>query len=185
MYNIIYLNDHINYYESKNNKIIKHKPLNDTLKNGLIIDIKKFIKSFKKLLTENNIKPGLFYDKLIIITPPNFSSAYKYLYKEIFNNLNYKIIVFKNEISFYKIAKDYINISSGDNYFYYTKTINGKTKSFLYDMSDLKILDYNNKNNIYFIYGTNYKKISDCLEKYDLNYYIFENKENYFINKMK
>ena len=76
MYNIIYLNDHINYYESKNNKIIKHKPLNDTLKNGLIIDIKKFIKSFKKLLTENNIKPGLFYDKLIIITPPNFSSAY-------------------------------------------------------------------------------------------------------------
>ena len=37
----------------------------------------------------------------------NFSNAYKYLYKEIFNNLNYKIIVFKNEISFYKIAKDY------------------------------------------------------------------------------
>ena len=130
MYNIIYLNDHINYYESKNNKIIKHKPLNDTLKNGLIIDIKKFIKSFKKLLIENNIKPGLFYDKLIIITPPNFSSAYKYLYKEIFNNLNYKIIVFKNEISFYKIAKDYINISSGENYFYYTKTIKGKKKRF-------------------------------------------------------
>ena len=149
MYNIIYLNDHINYYESKNNKIIKHKPLNDTLKNGLIIDIKKFIKSFKKLLIENNIKPGLFYDKLIIITTPNFSSAYKYLYKEIFNNLNYKIIVFKNEISFYKIAKDYINISSGENYFYYTKTINGKTKSFLYDMSDLKILNFKNFSSFY------------------------------------
>lgn len=185
MYNILYLNDNINYYNSKLNKIIKYKPFVDIIENGIIIDIKKFIKCFKKILNANNIKPGIFYDKLIVITPPNFSNAYKYLYKEIFNNLNFKIIIFKSEISLYKIAKNNINININSNYFYYTKVVNGKTKSKLYNIQDLDLMDFSNKKETYYIYGSNSNKIIEYLEANSLNYYIFENQENYFINKLK
>lgn len=185
MYNILYLNDFINYFNYKTKKIIKFKPFADTIENGIIIDIKKFIKCFKKILRDNNIKPGLFYDKLIIIIPPNFSNASKYLYKEIFNNLNFKIIIFKNEISLYKIAKNNINININTNYFYYTKVVNGKTKSYLYNIQDLDLLDFSNPKETYYIYGSNTNKLVELLEKNKLNYYLFENQENYFINKLK
>lgn len=184
MYNVLYLNDKINFYNAKEKILIKHVPLYDTLNNGLIVDIKKFYKSFKKLYKNHNIKSGIFYDKIIIITPPNFNNLYKYVYKEIFSNLNYKIILFKSEINFYKIAKNIVNINMNDNYFYYSSNVNGKVKSILYSIKDLDKIELN-KRNTYFLYGKCNNEFIQKLEQGNYNYYIYKDSDNYFINKIK
>ena len=182
MYNILYLNDYINYYDKKENKLIKILPYSKTLEKGLIIDIKKFTKSFKKMLKDNKIKQGLFNDKLLIITPPNFNNAYKYLYKQIFTNLNYNIVVFKSEISFYDLSKKNINLNISKDYFYITKTILNKTESECYNIKDLELL-LKDKTKNYYLYGLYKKEIIDLFEKNKINYYIFEGNENFFIKK--
>lgn len=184
MYNILYLSDKINFYSAKQQKLIKHVPLYDTLNNGLIVDIKKFYKSFKKLYKNHNIKAGLFYEKIIIITPPNFNNVYKYVYKEIFSNLNYKIILFKSEINFYKVAKNNVNINIGENYFFYSTNINGKLKSYVYNIKELNKIELK-KEKIYYLYGKNNIEFINRLEQGNYSYYIYQDSDNYFINKTK
>lgn len=184
MYNILYLNDYINYYSKKINKIIKYTPYSKTVANGLIIDVKRFIKCFKKMLKDNNIKESLFTDNILIITPPNFNNAYKYLYKQIFTSLNFNIIVFKSEINYYKLGKNNVNINIYNDSFYITKTINNKTISVLYNIEDINNIIINNKYD-YYLYGLYNQEVINYLEKNNLNYYMFEVNENFFIKKLK
>lgn len=185
MYNILYLNDLINYYDVKKNKIFKFTPYLNSVRNGIITDVKKFSNCFKKMLKINNIKSGILYDKLIIITPPNFNNALKYIYKEIFNNLNYKFVIFKSELDLYNLSKKNININVNDSYFYYTDT-SSKTSSKVFDIKDLHLLNYliDKEKNVY-IYGNNYSTLVKFFDKNNINYYYFEDNENYFINKVK
>lgn len=182
MYNILYINDYINYYDKKTNQLIKHTPYAKSIDKGLISDINKFIKSFKRMIKDNKIKQGMFNDKLLIITPPNFTSAYKYLYKQIFISLNYNFIVFKNEINFYNLSKKNINISLSNNYFYITKSFYNKTISNCYTIEDLNIILKDNTKN-YYLYGLPSELIINTFEKNNLNYYLFDENENIFIKK--
>ena len=50
MNNILYLDDYINIYNLKNNKLITIKPYKNTLENGLIIDKDKFNKKLKWII---------------------------------------------------------------------------------------------------------------------------------------
>ena len=60
MNNVLYLDDYINFYNSKNKKIIITKPYKNTLKCGRIIDRDKFIKKFNKIILDNHLNNNLF-----------------------------------------------------------------------------------------------------------------------------
>lgn len=184
MYNVLYIDDRINYYSSKLNKIVTFKPYEGVIENGFIIDTKKFYKVFVRMLKKESIKSGIIYDKIIIVTPPKFNNVYKEAYKNLFNNLNYKIVVFKSELSFYKLKKNNAAININDKYFYYSYLFNGKIKTKIYSIEDLNFIDVllKNNQNIY-IYGKNSKQLLKKLEGTNKNYYVFENGDYYFINK--
>lgn len=184
--NLLYLSDYINYYSVKSQKYVKFVPYKNTLKNGLIIDANKFIKSFNRMLKEYNIKTGIVPENILIITPPNFYSINKYIYKNIFENLNYKGIRFKSEIDFYDIEKNNVMINYNKNYFYLSKIIQGKIKSEIYP-NNLTILNLlikeNNSKNI-FIHGLLDDDLKSILRKNSANYYTYEFQNNYFIEKL-
>lgn len=187
MENILYLDDYINLYNKRNEKLIVSKVAKDVLRNGMIINKEKFIKKFNSIILENNIKGKIFNENIYIIINNLYTIEDKLFIKEVFNYLNYNNIYFIQEIDYIKINKDkvYINCNYGYFYILYSDEL-GKVKINLYknDVINKKliidILKILNKK-VVFLYGKNYKEIKSIIDKEDIEYYYYEYSENLII----
>lgn len=187
MKNILYIDDYINLYSNKLNKIINYKPYKNTLWLGRIIDKNKFIKSFLKLKEQNAISNNILSEDLIIIISSIIKEEDKNLFKEIMEELNYKKVYFINELDLIKLTKDYIFINFNYTYFYiYYIQEDGKVNLNIYNKNEintkiiLNIIKLFNKKII--ITGKNYQELLNILKNTDLNYYFYEENNNLFIN---
>ncbi len=187
MNNILYLDDYINLYNNRNKEIIIFQPYKKTLKNGKIIDRVKFIKSFTKLLANNNLKNSIFVNKIMVVINPLWSKEDKKIITDILEELNYKNILFIQELKYLKINSTNLYINYNNKYFYlYYINEKGNTEIKLYD-NDINnhllidIIKLLNKSNV-FIYGKNVQEIDSLLQNSDINYYYFNNGDNLIIN---
>ena len=163
MKNVLYLDDYINFYSSKLNKIIVYKPYKHTLWMG----------------------------RIIIITNKLIKDEDKILLNEVMEELNYKKITFINELEIIKIEKDSLFIFFNYSYFYiYYVKEDGKIKLIFYENNELNkmlikyILKMFNKNDI-FISGKNYNELINIIKDKKLNYFYYENNNNLFIENLK
>jgi len=188
MENILYLDDYINFYNKKTKRIISFKPYKHTLKNGLIIDSKKFINSYKKMKSVNNIVDTLINEKIILIVNSNYHADDRNKIKDILEELNYKNVKIINEVDLLNLNKNNIFINYNNTYFniYYINDLN-KVDLITYKKNNvnnslvINILEYLNKENI-IIFGKNYKELINIFKDTNYNYYFYEYSENLFIN---
>ena len=188
MENILYLDDYINFYDKKTKRIISFKPYKHTLKNGLIIDSKKFINSYKKMKSVNNIVDTLINEKIILIVNSNYHADDRNKIKDILEELNYKNVKIINEVDLLNLNKNNIFINYNNTYFniYYINDLN-KVDLITYKKNNvnnslvINILEYLNKENI-IIFGKNYKELINIFKGTNYNYYFYEYSENLFIN---
>lgn len=187
MENILYLDDYINLYNRRKNKIIKIKPYKETLKNGHIINREKFIKIFNKKINEFKISNNIFNNKITVIINMSYTKEDKLLLQLILEELNYKDIKFIQEINYLKIDKKslYINYNYTYYYIYYLNDF-GNMEILMYENNSinrklfLEVIDLLNKQNIY-VYGKNYLEVKNVLESANFNYYYFENSEDFIL----
>ena len=184
MDNIIYLDDYINLYNKKLNKIIIIKPYKDTLYNGVISNRKKFIKLYNKILDKYKLKNNFINENITIIINNLYTEENKLQIKEIMEELYYKKIYFIQETNYLIINKKRLYINYNNSYFYLIY-INGdgKVKYSLYKNDYInrnliiKILSYLNKEDI-IIYGKNVLELESILNKNNINYFVYEESEN-------
>ena len=187
MENIMYLDDYINLYIQKENKIYIIKPYKDTLENGKIINREKFIKKMTKVFNEKKINK-FFNAEISIIINSLINSEDKKVIEYCLNEINYKKVNFIREEKFLKLDKNSLYINCNQTYinFYYID-YKGNTLIKNYQNDDLnknifsKIVQKINKKDIY-LYGKNYIEMVDTLEKEAVNYYYFEDSNNLIIN---
>ena len=187
MENIMYLDDYINLYIQKENKIYIIKPYKDTLENGKIINREKFIKKMTKVFNEKKINK-FFNAEISIIINSLINSEDKKVIEYCLNEINYKKVNFIREEKFLKLDKNSLYINCNQTYinFYYID-YKGNTLIKNYQNDDLnknifsKIVQKINKKDIY-LYGKNYIEMVDTLEKETVNYYYFEDSNNLIIN---
>ena len=191
MKNVLYLDDYINFYSSKLNKIIIYKPYKNTFWMGRIINKKKFIINFLKLKEINGLNNSILSEEIIIITNKLIKDEDKILLNEVMEELNYKKITFINELEIIKIEKDSLFIFFNYSYFYiYYVKEDGKIKLIFYENNELNkmlikyILKMFNKNDI-FISGKNYNELINIIKDKKLNYFYYENNNNLFIENLK
>ena len=77
MENILYLDDYINFWNKKLNKILVIKPYKNTLLNGHIIDRDKFIKRFNKIIIDNKLNKNIFNNTITIIINSSYTKEDK------------------------------------------------------------------------------------------------------------
>ncbi len=117
--NLLYMTDDTIYLKNKKQKnIIKHKINKNIIKYGKIYNIAKFIKEYNLFLNKYHLNNNLFGDTIKIIINPLYSPADITFLKTIMEKLNYRRIIFENEIKRYKLnnEKAYLNIQ--DNYLF-------------------------------------------------------------------
>ena len=190
MENILYLDDYINLYNKKKDLLIKNIPYKGTLKYGKIIDHIKFTKKYNKILENNKLNKNILGSSILVIINDSYTKEDKRIIKEALENLNYKRVVFKNELEYFKIKKNSILINANQDYINITYLENnGKVKVFN--------LEYNSffkeilidvlkkfKNKIIYLYGKNYEELISILENLKINYYYFEESENLILSKI-
>jgi len=190
MKNILYIDDYINLYSGKLNKIITVKPLNKTLKFGKIIDKEKFLRSFFKLKKENNLNNNLILEEITVIINSSYTKEDKKNILDILEQLNYKKIHLVNEVNLLKININNIFIIYNNSYFYLyylNKLGNVEIKVYLNDLINkniiITILQILNKKEI-IISGKNYMELKIILDRYNYNYLFYEDNNNLFITMM-
>jgi len=188
MENILYLDDYINFYIKKEDKIASIKPYKNTLENGKIIDTKKFIKKFRRIKEEYKLNNFLINEKITIIINSIYNKEDKIILQEVMEELEYKNIIFINELDLIKIDKNSIFINFNYTYFYlyYLNELgNVELKIYQNDLINKKllinILEIINKNKI-IITGKNYNEIINILRKTTYNYFYYEENNYIFIN---
>lgn len=184
--NILYLDDYINLYISKEQKIIVSKPYKKTIKNGKIVNAKKFISSIERIKKENKIKTSLFKETITIIVNSSYNKEDKNLLKKIMNELNYTEINFINELDLLKIKKDELYILYEYSYYrlYYLNDLK-KIKMLEYERNEVnnelldKIITMLKKDKI-FISGKDTYKLVETMDK-EYNFFYYEDFNNLFI----
>ena len=190
MENILYLDDYINLYNEKLQKIITYKPYKNTLKFGHIIDSEKFSKNMSMLIKANNLSNNIFNSEISIVINPTYSKLEKQVIKNILEDLNYKNIKFIQELDYLKLSKDNLIINYNYEYmhWYYIDKL-GKVKMILLENNEINcyliktILKKLNKKEIY-LFGKNIQEIENILKEEPWHYYYFEDSENLIINKI-
>lgn len=190
MDNILYLDDYINLYNKRDNKLIIYKPYKKTLKVGHIINSEKFLKSFRKLLDKNDISNKILSSSISVVINSSYNIEDKKLITTILEELNYKKITFINEINYFNLSKNTVLINCNYSYYilYYLDQLGNVS---------LNIVDYNIYNfdvilkllgllhkKIVILYGKNYQEIENILKKKGINYYFYEEYSNLIIHKL-
>ena len=191
MENILYLDDYINFYNKKIGKTIIVKPYKKTLYYGKIVDRSKFILFFNKLKKQYKLNNNLLREKICIIVNSSYTIEDKNNLKEILEELNYKKIIFINELNLIQIDNKsvFINYNHSYFYFYYINCL-GKIEQKIYNNDYINnkliinIINIINKNKL-IISGKNYKELITKLQKLKNEYYTYENNEELFIKLIK
>lgn len=199
--NILHITDDCLYLKSKKQKdIIKYKLSKNIVYGGRISNIKKFMKSFEKLLSENHLNNSLFGETIKVVVASNYTPADITFLKNIINSFNYRKIIIEKELKYYKLNNNiayviaYVNVF--DNYFNITyldeyKKINNiymETQCFLKIDDILEYFSYIlNQKEVYLLgSGELIKEIFSKLEdKFNIKTYIFSNYETYIITGVK
>ena len=184
---ILYLDDFINIYIKKEDKIIRYKPYKNTIKNGRIINRIKFIKIFNKIKDNYNLNNNFLNASILIIINKNIEEEDKKVFLEVFDELNYKNIKFNQELNYLKMNKNTVYINYNYSYFYiYNVDDLGKVNINIYSLNKLnkkiviELIRYFSKKKIY-IYGKNYQELINIINKNNFNYYYFEESEDLII----
>ena len=192
--NIIYITDDCIYLKNKKrNLFIKSNINKGIIECNKIYNIEKFIKSYEKILKDNNLNNNLIGDTIKIIVTPNYYPSDIFMLKKIFEKFNYRKIIVENEIKTYKLnnTNSYLNIF--DNYLFLTYLDEyQKIKSFVInnnyylDINSLikTIKDrINNKDILIIGHG---KLLQDIFNKYESTYnnktYLYSNYDTYVID---
>ena len=195
--NILHITDDYLYLKNKKNKdIIKCKLANDIIYGGKISIIKKYMKTYEKLLSENHLNNSLFGETIKIIVPSNYTSADITFLKNIMNSFNYRKITIEKELKYYKLTNNISYINIFDNYFNITyldeyKKINNiymETNSFFKTEDISKYINYITCDKEVYLLGSGnlLKEVFSNLEdKFNKKTYIFSNCETYIITKAK
>ncbi len=184
--NILYLDDYINLYYYKNKEIISRVPYKGTLQYGLIINKKKFIKSFSKLLLEKNIKSSLIKETIMVIINRIWTTRDKELIKDILLLFNYKKVVFVNEISYLNINKKEVYINYNLGYFYlsyiddYGEVITSVYDNSLVNKSIITCL-LKKINKEVMCYGNNTKELLEIINNINKEYYVYKDSSNFIL----
>ena len=188
MEDYLYLDDNINLYSKKNDKINIVIPYKDTLKEGRIVNKEKFIKKFSELIKDLKINNNFFNNSISVIINNNITLEDKEIIKDTLEILNYKKIKFIREINYLALNKDKLFISYNNSYFYfYSINYKGNTEMLVYDNNRInkelivKIIKLLNKKKIY-VFGKNYNELITILNDLNLDYYYFENSDNLILN---
>ena len=184
MNNILYLDDYINFYNNDVNKIIKITPYKGTLRNGIIIERNKFIKKMIKELNKIGIKNSLFNNSMTIIINNLYTKEDKLILKEVMEELNYKNVVFIQELNYLDINKNKLFINCNYEYYYILFTdMYGNTelniyKNDVYNKSIfINLIDSFYERDI-ILYGKNTGEFERILNVYKKDYYVYEEKDN-------
>ena len=184
MENILYLDDYINFYNKKINKILVIKPYKDTLLNGKIIDRDKFIKRFSKIIIDNKLNKNIFNSTITILINSSYTKEDKKLLTDVFEELNYKNIRFINEINYLNINKNNLIINCNDTYFYfYYQNHKGNIDMLILPNNNITSTFITNyikllkKKNVY-LFGKSFLDITSKLDKAKINYYYYEESTN-------
>lgn len=195
--NILHITDDCLYLKSKKQKdIIKYKLSKNIVYGGRISNIKKFMKSFEKLLSENHLNNSLFGETIKVIVASNYTHADITFLKNIINSFNYRKIIIEKELKHYKLNNNIAYINVFDDYFNITyldeyKKINNiymETQGFLKTDDILEYLSYIlNQKEVYLLgSGELIKEIFSKLEdKFNIKTYIFSNYETHIITSVK
>ena len=195
--NILHITDDCLYLKSKKQKdIIKYKLSKNVVYGGRISNIKKFMKSFEKLLSENHLNNSLFGETIKVVVASNYTTADITFLKNIINSFNYRKIIIEKELNYYKLNNNIAYINVFDDYFNITylddfKKINNiymETQSFLKTDDILEYLSYIlNQKEVYLLgSGELIKEIFSKLEdKFNIKTYIFSNYETHIITSVK
>ena len=184
MENILYLDDYINFWNKKLNKILVIKPYKNTLLNGHIIDRDKFIKRFNKIIIDNKLNKNIFNNTITIIINSSYTKEDKRIITEIFEELNYKQIKYINELNYLTINKNNLIINYNDTYFYFYYLNNKGNIDMLMlpnnSITNVFFIEYIKllkKNNIY-LFGKSFYNITKKLNQEKINYYFYEESNN-------
>ncbi len=189
MTDYLYLDDYINLYSKKTQQIIKIMPYKDTLLMGRIINKDKFIKKFAKVIKEYKLNNNIFNNNINVIINKNITKEDKEIIKDTLELLNYKKIKFLSEIDYLLVDKKKLYIIYNYTYFYlYYIDYYGNLKILMYDYNInkdliLHIIKLLNKDKI-IIYGKNYLELLAILKGTKLDYYFYEEGENYILYRI-
>ncbi len=189
MNDYLYLDDYINLYSNRVNKLIQVFPYKDTLEKGRIINREKFLKKFNKIIKEYKLNNNIFNNNIDVIINKSLSLEDKMVIKDTLELLNYKKIKFISEIEYLNIDKKKLYIIYNYTYFYlYYIDYYGNLKILMYDYNInkdliLKIIKLLNKEKT-IIYGKNYLELLNVLNKAKINYYFYEKSENYILYRI-
>lgn len=192
--NIVYITDDCIYLKNKKrNLFIKSNINKGIIECNKIYNIEKFIKSYEKILKDNNLNNNLIGDTIKIIVTPNYYPSDIFMLKKIFEKFNYRKIIVENEIKTYKLnnTNSYLNIF--DNYLFLTYLDEyQKIKSFVINSNyylDINSLiktikdRINNKDILIIGHG---KLLQDIFNKYESTYnnktYLYSNYDTYVID---
>ena len=192
--NIVYITDDCIYLKNKKrNLFIKSNINKGIIECNKIYNIEKFIKSYEKILKDNNLNNNLIGDTIKIIVTPNYYPSDIFMLKKIFEKFNYRKIIVENEIKTYKLnnTNSYLNIF--DNYLFLTYLDEyQKIKSFVINSNyylDINSLiktikdRINNKDILIIGHG---KLLQDIFNKYESTYnnktYLYSNYDTYVVD---
>ena len=187
---ILYLDDYINFYNKNTLEITKIISYKDTLRNGIIINKTKFIKKMIKELNKIGIKNSIFTSSIKVIINNYYTCEDKELIKLVMEELNYKKVEFIHENNYLELNKNNVYLNCNYSYFYilYVDSY-GDTKINMYKNDILNksifinLIDYFNNKNI-ILYGKNIKEFISVLDKYNIEYYVYEEKDNLIMKKV-
>ena len=195
--NILHITDDYLYLKNKKNKdIIKYKLANDIIYGGKISNIKKYMKTYEKLLSENHLNNSLFGETIKVVVASNYTPADITFLKNIINSFNYRKIIIEKELKYYKLNNNIAYINVFDDYFNITyldeyKKINNiymETNSFFKTEDILKYINYITCDKEVYLLGSGnlLKEIFSKLEdKFNIKTYIFSNYETHIITSVK
>lgn len=114
---ILLMNDEfLTLHDLKKHQTIKEKIPKNTVINGKVANINKFIQKYEDILKKHNLNNSLLGDKLKIVVHPKYTSTDITLIKNIFEKLNYRKITIDNELKYYKLDNKSAWINANNNY---------------------------------------------------------------------
>lgn len=192
--NVLYITDNYLYLKNKKSDVIKYEVGKGIIYGGKIINARKFIKLYDKLLSDKHLNNSLFGDTIKVIVLANYSEVDINNLKSILNTFNYRKIMVVSEVKYYKLNNKSCYVNVNDNYlsinyidkFNRVDNIFMESRNFKNNSDLMAYLDYVvEKREVYLLGdGELIKDIFNLFEeKYNKKTYIFNGAQTYIITR--